>query len=115
MYLPSPIARGGVMDSSQQALIERLDQCIREIEVNSRACAETTISWGVPGLEKVWPKVSGGSLVELLSARQGAGVWTLALILARQACGQRKVMMIADEQRRFSPPAAAGMGIDLCR
>src|SRR5262249_15146370 len=103
------------MDSSQQALIRRLDRCIREIEANSRPCAETAISSGVLGLEKVLPKVSGGSLVGLLSARQGAGVWTLALLLARQACGQRKVMVIADEQRRFYPPAAASMRIDLCR
>jgi len=103
------------MDSSQQALIRRLDRCIREIEANSRTGAETAISWGVLGLQKVLPKVSVGSLVELFSARQGAGVWTLALILARQACGERKMLVIADEERRFYPPAAARMGIDLCR
>jgi protein ImuA len=105
------------MDSSQQALLRRLEQCIREIEANARPCAETAISPCAAGLETVLPEESlrGGSLVELLSARPGASVWTLALILARQACGERKALVVADEERRFYPPAAARMGIDLCR
>src|SRR5262245_28275416 len=105
------------MASAQQALIHRLERCIREIETGERPCARTPIVTGVPRLERVLPEQSlrGGSLLELFSARQGAGVWTLALILARQACGERKVLVVADEERRFYPPAAARMGIDLCR
>jgi protein ImuA len=56
-----------------------------------------------------------GALVELLEAAEGAGAWTLALLMARAACGQRRVLVVADLEQCFYPPAAAKLGIDLER
>jgi protein ImuA len=56
-----------------------------------------------------------GSLVELLPLAEGAGAWTLALLMGKQACGESKALIIADGQRCFYPPAACKLGIDLRR
>ncbi len=48
-----------------------------------------------------------GALVELLEAEEGIGAWTLALCLARRACGDHKVLVVVDGEGRFYPPAAA--------
>jgi hypothetical protein len=56
--------------------------------------------------------VRRGSLVEWLGA-EGSGATTLALLAARQACGREQAIVVVDRQRRFYPPAAAGLGIDL--
>ena len=55
------------------------------------------------------------SLVELLEAEEGIGAWTLALFMARQACGENKVLVVVDGEGRFYPPAAARWHIDLRR
>jgi hypothetical protein len=56
-----------------------------------------------------------GALVELLEAEEGTGAWTLALFMAQRACGDRKVLVVVDGERRFYPPAAAQWNIDLRR
>lgn len=105
------------MDSSRKQLLEDLAQRIQEIES----------SWRSPGRLPVWPKIPGlaeclpegglpaGSLVELLSAREGSGAWSMALLMAREACAQRKALVVTDWQGCFYPPAAASLGIDLDR
>src|SRR5262245_8370272 len=98
------------------SVLRHLAQRIREIEANARP-HQTTIPLGVPGLDKILPhgRLPAGALVELLQTTHGAGVWTVALILARQACGEDKVLLVADSQRCVYPPAAAKLGIDLER
>jgi protein ImuA len=59
-------------------------------------------------------QLGAGSLVELFS-EEGAGTWTLALFMARHACGRRKILIVADGERRFYPPAASRLSIDLRR
>lgn len=53
--------------------------------------------------------------MELLSATDGSGAWTLGLWMARRACGESKVLVVADRQGWFYPVAAARLGIDLHR
>lgn len=97
----------------QTRLIEHLARRIRAIEQKERRPAATPFEDAT--LEKILPQVRGGSLVELLSAIPGAGAWTLALLLAKQMCGERKALVIADAQNSFYPPAACKLGIDLDR
>ena len=100
--------------------IERLQdlaQRIRQIEANGRAQGPTSIPLGMTALAEIFPqgRLPGGSLLELLSGAEGTGVWTLALLLAGQACGAQKALVIADAQQSFYPPAATTWGIDLER
>jgi protein ImuA len=70
------------------------------------------------GLDGLLPEggLPSGSLVELLSNRDGVGIWTLALLMGWHACGERRSLAVADPERCFYPPAAAlKLGIDLAR
>jgi protein ImuA len=90
---------------------------IAEMERNEHPCRQKASLVRMPawGEALLGGKLAAGSLVELLSAEEGAGAWTLALFMARYACGQRKVLVIADAERRFYPPAASRLHIDLRR
>ena len=102
---------------SRPELLERLAQRIRDIEASERPHFHADVALGIGGLEQALPegRLPAGSLVELMSAAEGAGAWTLAMVMARHACGECKVLVIADPARRFYPPAAARLGIDLRR
>ena len=102
------------MRTSTERLRE-LAERIREMEAGGRAHG-TAIPLGISGLAEIFPEgLPGGSLLELLAAEEGAGLWTLALAMAKEACGERKGLLIADPRRSFYPPAAARWGIDLER
>lgn len=91
-------------------LLNHLTRRIREIEANERPSVQAIpLAIPLPG------GLPAGALVEVLSATEGSGAWTLALLLAKAACAERKMLVIADGQRCFYPPAAAGLGIDLQR
>src|ERR1051325_9785943 len=95
--------------------LAQLAERIRDIEANARPLNQTTIPF--PPLAEALPDggLPTGSLVEVLSALEGGGAWTFAMLLARCACGERKTLVVADPQRSFYPPAAARLGIDLER
>jgi hypothetical protein len=97
--------------------VRLLAERIRTLETSSRPCEPTTIPLGAHGLGDLFPagQLSSGSLMELLPSAPGTGAWTLALLLARYACGERKTLLIADAERCFYPPAARKFGIDLNR
>jgi protein ImuA len=97
--------------------LKNLAERIAEIERNEHPCRQTAVLVGMPVWEDVLlgGKLGAGSFVELLAEEEGAGAWTLALFMARYACGQRKVLVVADAERRFYPPAASRLGIDLRR
>lgn len=97
--------------------VRHLAERIRTLETSFRLIEPTAIPLGAGGLGELFPggRLSTGSLVELLPSAAGAGVWTLALLLARHACGERKALLIADAERCFYPPAARKYGIDLNR
>src|SRR5688500_8476657 len=98
-------------------LLQRLAQRIEEIQANERPRVQPTIPVSIAALADALPGhcLPAGSLVEIMSATEGAGAWTLALLLAKEACTEQKVLVIADEQRSFYPPAASRLGIALQR
>jgi protein ImuA len=95
-------------------LLADLNQRIRQIEVSGRPAHASPVEFGIPALENWLPekRLAPGSLVELLAAADGAGTWTLALFMARNACGPRKILVVVDGQGCFYPPAAVTLGID---
>jgi protein ImuA len=97
--------------------LQNLAQRIAEIERNEHPCRQKGSLVGMPpwGEILLGGKLGAGALVELFAAEEGAGTWTLALFLARHACGQRQVLVIADAEKRFYPPAASRLHIDLGR
>jgi protein ImuA len=52
-----------------------------------------------------------GTLIEWLSAGEGTGACTLALLTARQVCQNGGVLVVMDRRRDFCPPAAIRFGI----
>jgi protein ImuA len=98
-------------------ILRNLAQRIRDIEVGEHQPREVMSPLVIPGLAEALPdrQIAAGSLVELLSVAEGAGTWTLALIMAKHACGEKKALVIADAPRCFYPPAAARLGVDLSR
>jgi protein ImuA len=103
--------------ASRIATLRRLAERIREIETQERPHWPASIPLAIAGLERFFPeqRLPGGTLVELLSAHEGVGVWSLALALARRAYLNGKALLIADVRHSFYPPAALRWGIDLER
>lgn len=109
--------RGPNMDASRRQLLDHLTQRIQEIEASWKAPGRPSCRPPIPGLADCLPEggLPAGALIELLSARQGAGAWTLALLMAREACAPRKALVLTDFEGCFYPPGAARHGIDLER
>ncbi len=123
LSLAAPVAtlpNFAAMNSSVAETLQVLRERIREIEVESRPRAAARWSTGVGPLDELLSAggLRRGSLVELISATDGAGAWTLGLVLARQACGGGRQMLVIDDAKGrggFYPPAAARLGLDLRR
>ena len=103
-FSPLPLGEG--------ARVRELARRINEIEANERPGVQPTIPVPLPLPGGGLP---GGALVEVLSAAEGGGAWTLALLLAKAACAEHKMLIIADGRRCFYPPAASALGVDLQR
>ncbi len=98
--------------NSAPETVRLLAEQIRRLESSFRPTEATTIPLGIGGLGELFPQgLPGGSLIELLPRTPGAGAWTLALVLARYACGERKTLLIADPEHCFYPPAARKFGL----
>ena len=97
--------------------LQKLAQRIAEIEAHSSRHSPLATRHYPTAWEEILlgGKLAAGSLVELLAAEEGAGAWTLALFMARRACGEHKVLVVVDAERRFYPPAASQLSIDLRR
>jgi protein ImuA len=104
------------MRSTRSEVLQALAQRIQEIEGNGHSCRRPPLSLGIAPVDALLPQghLPAGSLVELLSA-DGAGAWTLSLLMAKHACGEWKMLVVVDGERCFYPPAAAQLGIDLDR
>jgi hypothetical protein len=98
-------------------MLASLRRRIAEIETRQRPQAGAGASSGAAGLDALFPDggLRPGSIVELVSATDGAGAWTLGLALARRVVGERRVLVVVDEQGVFYPLAAARLGLDLGR
>jgi hypothetical protein len=102
---------------ARSKLLQGLAERIAEIERAEHPCRQTAILAGMPawGQELLGGDLGAGALVELLAAEEGAGAWALALFMARHACGERKILVVADGEGRFYPPAASRLNVDLRR
>jgi hypothetical protein len=98
-------------------ILRQLAQRIEEIESHQRPTGRSAVPLGIPALDGLLSDrgLPAGSLVELVSTADGAGAWTLGLILARQAVGELKTLVVVDGSQCFYPPAAARLGVDLQR
>ena len=90
-------------------IVRTLAQKIQEIESTLHRQDQCALSLGIPAFENLLDdqRVLAGSLMELLSAAEGSGAWTLAFFMAKHACEGGKALIVADSQRCFYPPAAA--------
>jgi protein ImuA len=89
---------------------------LRQGESLSRAAPLPLVSTGSRVLDRLLPApgLRPGSLVEYLATGDcGCGAGTLALAAAREACRERRALVVVDRQKRFYPPAAAAWGINL--
>ncbi|MCI0378798.1 MAG: hypothetical protein L0215_14415 [Gemmataceae bacterium] len=105
------------MTSARAELIQNLKEQLRRLERHERRADDAAvISTGLAGLDRLLPEggLEPGTLIEWLSAGEGNGAATLALVLAARV-QQRGAVVILDERREFYPPAAAALGIDLTR
>jgi hypothetical protein len=99
------------------AVLKKLQASIRRIEGERRPVDPRPLSSGCSSLDRLLPG-SGfprGSLVEWLADGEGAGAETLAFLAAREAIACDGTLIVMDRERRFYPPAAAALGIDLQR
>jgi protein ImuA len=105
------------MRPARSKALESLRRKIEEIEAKGNSPASPAVSLGVGPLDALLPgeRLPAGSLVELLSAADGAGAWTLGLLMAKHVCGEWKLLVVIDSERCFYPPGAAQLGIDLER
>lgn len=97
--------------------IQQLAERLRAMEGARRPAEAAPISSGIEPLDRVLPEggFHRGMLVEWLSAGDGAGAGTLALMAARAACREGGPLVVIDPRGEFYPPAAAGQGIELER
>jgi protein ImuA len=105
------------MSSTRSEVLRALAQRIQEIEGNVPSRRQPPLSLGIGPVDALLPNgcLPAGSLVELLSTADGAGAWTLSLLMAKHVCGEWKVLVLVDGERCFYPPGAAQLGIDLER
>ncbi len=114
---PSPERQRRNVAPARSEILRDLAERIQKMEVRSHAPDRAGISLGFSALDEFIPDrhLPAGAIVELLSAADGAGAWTLALLMARQAYQEHKVLVIADAERNFYPPAAKRLGLDFER
>ena len=99
------------------AIAQELAERIRSLESSSRQADARIIPLGTGGLGPLFAGegLPSATLIELLTTNAGSGALTLALHLAKHACGERKTLVVADHQRSFYPLALARLGIDVSR
>jgi hypothetical protein len=105
------------MSAARSEVLQVLAQRIQEIEGTGYPRRQAPLSLGIDPVDALLPggRLPAGSLVELLSMANGAGAWTLSLLMAQHVCGEWKVLVVVDGERCFYPPGAAQLGIDLER
>ncbi len=93
--------------------IEQLRRQIDQLQQSPCHGETQAVSSGCPLLDQALPErgFRRGTLVEWLSVGMGTGAETLALMTARQACGEDGILVVVDAGRRFHPPAAVRLGI----
>ena len=105
------------MTSSRHEKLRDLARRIQQIESRQRPAGRLRITTDVAALDDLLPEggLKRGGLVELVSAADGGGAWTLGVVMAASVCRERKTLVIVDAERRLYPPAAARLGLELNR
>jgi hypothetical protein len=106
-----------LVDLTLSEKLRVLRRRVEQIESWDGSQLRSRVGTGVAALDALFPGggLRRGTLVELLSARDGGAAWTLALALARRACQESQCLVVVDQQRWFYPPGACALGIDLDR
>lgn len=81
-----------------------LSEQIRSLERTSSVVFDR-LSSGNSILDDMLPGggIRRGGIVEWISEKEGAGGWSLALMLAQQACCDRGILVVIDRHREFHP------------
>jgi hypothetical protein len=97
--------------------LESLNEQLRALEATRWVGSGEVISTGSPALDRLLPArgFRRGALVEWLSSDTADGAATLALLSARGALADGGALVVIDRRRRFYPPAAARLGIELAK
>jgi protein ImuA len=97
--------------------LEMLRQNILRLETARLPARTEVVSSGCGPLDELLPGrgLCRGTIIEWISAGEGAGAGTLALLAAREACRGGGTLLAVNSRREFYPPAAARLGIDLER
>lgn len=100
--------------SIRSQIIEQLRSRVKELQCDHHRLGET-VSTGCKDFDALLHGgLARGSLVEWVGPA-GCGKATLALLAAKQACQEKKILIVVDRQREFYAPAAQALGIDLER
>lgn len=108
---------GRVAQDVSHSAVRQLSAEIRAVEMAGRGpAAVDVVSSGCELIDADLPAggYRCGSLVEWVGEGGGGGL-TLAMTALRQAMGREKQAVLIDSRRRFYPPAAAALGVDLSR
>jgi protein ImuA len=102
-------------ENSPQETVRALQQQLRRMEKRRPAADASSCTSGCKELDQLLPGggLPRGGLVEWLSESSGSGAGTLAMIAAREAMREGGALIVMDRSRRFYPPAAAALGVDL--
>ena len=95
--------------------LEKLRRRIARLETGTkRPGGDPPVPSGCEALDGLLPErgFCRGTLVEWLSAGEGAGACTLALLAAKHACGDGGTLAVFDHRREFCPLAAVRLGIE---
>jgi hypothetical protein len=121
--------------------LEKLRSRIKAMEGSARTRAPALVATGIHDLDALLPDggLRSGSVLDLLACGEASGAWTLGLLFARQICGPQsaeprmeersissdprssllvprcRVLVIIDREKKFYPPAAVRLGVDLGR
>src|SRR5581483_5554752 len=100
-------------EASRHEVIQELRDRLRQLEQAQRPAREPALTGTV--LDRVLPGqgLKWGSVIEWLSAGEGAGAATLALAGTAGLLRGGGALVVVDGKGEFYPPAAAGLGIDL--
>jgi protein ImuA len=97
--------------------LERLAGQLQKLERTSHPVRDSngTVSSGLEILDRLLPDAGfhSGTLIEWIAEKGSAD--QLALLAARSALGEDRVLIVIDDEESLYPPAAAALGIDLRR
>jgi hypothetical protein len=101
--------------SSKIAVLQALRSKIHGIECTAEERPRTYVASSFPELDRALPGggLPLGTLVEVLTERDGSGALSLALKLAQAAVTQRPAWAVVDTDHSFYPLAAALAGLNL--